>query len=140
MEYRVYDSEKRCWIKDNIYLTPNGELFLIKRSALGWTKLPLALSQERYVHHRAIDLWDKEDVQVYEGDYVQAQVDGNRSVVGLVTFASELSSYVILCVDSDEFYTLGSEVTEFIQVIGNVFDGYKEVKQNGEQTLHDSEE
>ena len=139
MGYRVYDNEQKTWVKDNIYLSPDDELFLIKRSAFGWTKLPLALSQDRYVYHKAIDLWDKNEKQLYEGDYIQAQVDENRSVVGLVVFAHELSSYVILCVDSDEFYTLGSEVTEFIQVIGNVFDGY-EVVQDGEQTLRDSEE
>lgn len=128
MEYRVYDTERKEWIRENVFLNPNGELFLIKRSAFGWTKLPLALSQDRYVYHKAIDLWDKENVQVYEGDYVQARVGEDKSVVGIVAFAKELSSYVILCVNSDEFYTLGSEVTEFIQVIGNVFDGYKEVK------------
>lgn len=140
MEYRVYDNEKKCWIKDNIYLSPEGDLFLIKKSTFGFTKVPITLSQERYVYHKAIDLWDKENVQVHEGDYIQAQVDENKSVVGLVAFAHELSSYVILCVDSDEFYTLGSEVTKYIQVIGNVFDGYEEVKQDGEQTLRDTEE
>lgn len=135
MEYRVYDSEKKCWVKDNVYLSPNGELFLIKRSTFGWTKVPLALSQERYIYHKAVDLWDKNQNQVFEGDYIHAKVDDDKSVIGLVAFAHELSSYVILCVDSDEFFTLGSEVTEFIQVVGNVFDGYEEVKQDGEQTL-----
>lgn len=140
MEYRVYDNEDKRWVKDNIYLSPDGELFLIKRSAFGWIKMPLALSQERYIYHKAINLWDKNGVQVHEGDYIQAQVDENKSVIGLVTFAHELSSYIILCVDSDVFYTLGSEVTKHIQVIGNAFDGYKEVKQDGEQALRDSEE
>lgn len=139
MEYRVYDDEKKCWVKDNVYLNPDGELFLIKRSAFGWTKVPLALSQERYMYHKAIDLLDKNQKQVFEGDYIQAKVDEDKSVIGLVAFAHELSSYVILCINSDEFYTLGSEVTEFIQVIGNVFDGYEEVKQDGEQTLSQSQ-
>ena len=138
--YRVYDNEKKCWIKDNVYLSPDGELFLIKRSAFGWTKLPLALSQERYIYHKAIDLWDKNQNQIYEGDYIQAKVDENKTVIGLVAFAQELSAYVILCVDSDEFFTLGSETMEFIQIIGNVFDGYKEVKEDGQQALQNSEE
>ena len=75
MEYRVYDSEKKCWIKDNIYLNPDGELFLIKQSLFGMVKVPLALDLERYVYHRAIDLWDKDVNLVYEGDYIRAQVD-----------------------------------------------------------------
>ena len=124
MTYRVYDNEQKKWVKDNIYLNPDGELFLIKKSVFGMVKVSLALSQDRYIYHKAIDLWDKNQKQVHEGDYIQAQVSEDRSVVGLVAFAVELSSYVILCVDSDEFYTLGSETTEFIEVIGNVFDGY----------------
>lgn len=123
MEYRVYDNERKEWIEDDIYLNPSGELFLIKRSALGRTRMS-KLSQERYIYHKAIDLWDNANVQVHEGDYIQAQVDEDKTVVGLVAFAHELSSYVILCVDSDEFYTLGSKVSEHINVCGNVFDGY----------------
>lgn len=138
--FRVYNTTKKIWVKDNIYLDSNGELFLIKRSVFGWTKIPLTTSKDQYIYHKAIDLWDKHQNQVYEGDYIQAKVDEDKMVVGIVAFAQELSAYVILCVDSDEFYTLGSEVTEFIQVIGNVFDGYKEVKQDGEQALRDSEE
>lgn len=138
MNYRVYDTVEKKWVDNKTYLTPDGELYVMNQSVLGWTKLS-ELSQERYVYHRAIDLWDKNEKQIHEGDYIQAQVDKDRSVVGLVAFAVELSAYVILCVDSDEFFTLGSEVTEFIQVVGNVFDGY-EVVQDGEQTLRDPEE
>lgn len=134
MGYRVFDNEQKCWVKDNIYLNPNGEIFKIKQSLFRMIKVPLALDSERYIYHRDIGLQDKDGNEVFEGDYIQAKVDENRSVVGLVIFAQELSAYVILCVDSDEFYTLGSEVTEFIQVVGNVFEGY-EVVQDGEQTL-----
>ena len=79
---------------------------------------------DRYICHKDIELYDKENVLVYEGDYLEAKVSEDKTVVGLVAYAHELSSYVILCVDSDEFYTLGSEVTEYIKKVGNVFDGY----------------
>lgn len=140
MVYRVYDNELKKWVKDNIYLNPNGELFLIKQALFGIVKVPLALSQDRYIYHRAIDLLDKNQKQVFEGDYIQAQVSEDKSVVGLVVFAEELSAYVILCVDSEEFYTLGTEVCEHIEVIGNVFDGYKEEKKYGKQTLSEPKE
>lgn len=133
MEYRVYDTEQKKWIDNKMYLTSDGQLYIMNQSVLGWTKLS-ELPQERYVYHRAIDLWDKENIQVYEGDYIQAQVDDDRSVVGLVAFAQDLSAYVILVESTQEFFTLGSEVTKFIQVVGNVFDGY-EVIQDGEQAL-----
>lgn len=138
MEYRVYDTEQKKWVNDKVYLAPDGELFIINQSILGRIKIS-QLPHERYVYHRAINLWDKKEVQIYEGDYIQAQVGTDKSVVGLVVFAVELSAYIILCVDSDEFYTLGSEVTDLIQVIGNVFDSY-EVMQDGEQTLRHAEE
>lgn len=122
--FRVYDTKENRWIWDNVYLAPNGELFMIKQSVFGLVKIPLALNPDRYVYHKAIDLWDKNGLQVYEGDYVVATVAEGRDVVGLVAFAPELSAYVILCNDSDEFFTLGSEVTDYIYVAGNVFDGY----------------
>lgn len=140
MQYRVYDNKEKKWIKDGVYLSPDGGLYKIKQGVLGLTKVPLALDNERYIYHRAIDLYDRNKKQVYEGDYIQAQVSEDKYVVGLVVFAAELSSYIILCVDSDEFYTLGTEVCEHIEVIGNVFDGYKEDEKDGKQALSRSEE
>ena len=125
MMYRVYDNDKKVWLKDNIYLSPNNELFKIKKSVLGMVKTLLILSQDRYIYHQDTMLNDKNDTLVYEGDYILAKVAEDKEVVGLVAYAHELSSYVILCVDSDEFYTLGSNVSSDIEVIGNVFDGYK---------------
>ena len=123
--FRVYNTEKKQWVKDNIYLSSDGELFLIKKSVFGMVKVPLALSQDKYIYHKAIDLWDKENVQVFEGDYIRARVAEDREEIGLVSYAHELSAYIILCVDSDTFYTLGSNVSSEIKVIGNVFDGYE---------------
>ena len=134
MSYRVYDTEKKVWVKDNIYLNLDGELFKIKKSVFGTVKIPLTLSSDRYIYHEDIGLADKNGNDVFEGDYIRAVVgkidetDENsedKVEIGLVTYAHELSAYIILCVDSDVFYTLGSSVCEFIEVIGNVFDGYE---------------
>lgn len=138
--FRVYDTEKKVWLKDNIYLNSDGELYLIKQSLFGIVKVPLALSQDRYTYHKDINLYDKGETLVFEGDYIKAQVAEDKSVIGLVAYAHELSAYIILCVDSDEFYTLGSNVSSEIEVIGNVFDGYKEEKKDGKQALSGSEE
>ena len=86
--------------------------------------------------HRDIELDDKDGVLVYEGDYVEAQVSEDRIVRGLVSYACEISSYVLLCFDSEEYFTLGSEVSEFIKVIGNVFDGVGE-EYGGQQSLQE---
>ena len=135
MSYRVFDTEKNRWLKDNIYLSPDDELFLIKQSLFGMVKVPLALDANRYIHHRDINLYDKDGVLVFEGDYIRARVAEDKEEVGLVGYAHELSAYVILCVDNDTFYTLGSNVSSEIEVIGNVFDGYKEEEKDGKQAL-----
>ena len=123
--FRVYNTEKKQWVKDGVYLNPYGELFLIKSSLFGRVKIPLALSDDKYVYHQDINLCDKNDVLVFEGDYIKASVSEDKEVVGMVAYAFDLSAYVILCVDSDEFYTLGTQVCEYIEVVGNVFDGYE---------------
>ena len=125
MSFRVFDTKKEQWIKKNIYLDSEGNLFKIKLSLFGTVKLPLALDADRYICHQDINLYDKEETLIYEGDYIKASVDEDKDVIGIVAYAHELSAYIILCVDSDEFYTLGSNVSSEIEVIGNVFDGYK---------------
>lgn len=133
--FRVYDTKEKVWIKENICLKPDGELVTVKRNIFGLFKLLIPLNQNRYVYHRAIDLWDKDGTQVHEGDYILAKVDEDKTIVGLVVFAQELSSYIILSESSDEFFTLGNEVTEFIEVVGNVFDGYDGEESDGNEAL-----
>lgn len=135
MPYRVYDNESKKWVKENIYLSPNDELFLIKQGLFGAIKVPLALDSDRYILHKDINLYDKKNRLIHEGDYIRARVAEDKEEIGLVAYAHELSAYIILCVDSDTFYTLGSEVSSEIEVIGNVFDGYNEGKKDGKQSL-----
>lgn len=127
MSYRVYDKKKKRWVEDKIFMTPNGDLLKSDKSILGWTK-PTFVSENRYVYQKAIDLYDKDGTPIYVGDYLKAKVAEDRTVTGLVTFANELSSYIIICFESEEFFTLGTEVCEYIEVIGNVFDDDKKKK------------
>ena len=140
MSYRVYDTNEKKWIKANIYLNPNDELFLIKRGLFGTIKVPLALDSDKYIFHQDVKLYDKRNKLVYEGDFIKAKIDKDKEEIGLVTYAHELSAYIILCVNSDTFYTLGNSVSSEIEVIGNVFDGYKEEKKDGKQTLQKPKE
>lgn len=132
MAFRVYDTKKKQWIHDNVYMNSNGDLFKIKQSLFGMVRVPLALDSERYIVHESIGLLDKNNKAVYVGDYIRANVgkteesNEDKIEIGLVAYAHELSAYVILCVNSDTFYTLGSQVCEYIEIIGNTFDGYKE--------------
>lgn len=133
--FRIYDTEKKKWIKDNIYLNQNGELFKIKQSVFGMIKMPLALDSERYVCHLEIGLPDRNGTSIYEGDYLKAIVAEDRVITGLVAYANHLSGYVIFCFDSNEYFELGEYMSDRIEIVGNVFDGYKELNENGEQAL-----
>lgn len=126
MSYRVYDKKRKKFATENVYLTPDGELVESKKSLFG-NKLTF-VDQNRYVYQKYIELDDKNDIPIYMGDYVEAQVSEDKTITGLVTFSTELSSYVILCFDTGEYFTLGESVREYIQVIGNVFDDDKKKK------------
>ena len=128
MGYRVYDKKKNKFITDNIFLTPDGELVESKKSLFGG-KLTF-VDQNRYVYQKAIGLADKNGKEIYIGDHLEAKVAENRTVRGLVIFAEELSAYIILCFDSDEYFTLGTEICDYIEVVGNVFDEPRKPKKD----------
>lgn len=124
MGYRIYDQKKKKWLDDDIYMSQDGELYKSSKTLFGNEKLTF-VSQNRYVYQRDIELHDKNDVMIYVGDYVEAHVADDKIVVGFVTYAQELSAYVILCDDAGEYYTLGSYVSGDLCVVGNIFDGIK---------------
>ena len=134
--YRVFDKRKKQWV-NNVVKDAQGDLYKVKRSIFG--KKLIYLDQDEYVCHNAFDLYDKNNVQVFEGDYLRAEIDKNKVVTGLVFFANNLSSYVILVESTQNFFTLGSEITEFIEVVGNALEGFKEEFQDGQQSLQEEE-
>ena len=121
--YRVYDLEQQKWCTDDIYLSPmpHSDLYTLKKNFLGNDKLVLVES-ENFVIHKFIDLYDKDSKMVYEGDIIEAQISDDKTVTGIVTYATEWSAYIVLCFNPDEFYVLGDEICQYISVIGNVFD------------------
>ena len=129
--FRVYDIKKERWI-DNVYMTPDEELYEIKKNIFGVSKFRYLsnamvddtddMPTERYVVHRDIELYDMNDTLIYQGDIVRANVADDKVVNGLVTYAHELASYIILCYDNDEYYVLGESVTTRVEVIGNILE------------------
>lgn len=134
--FRVYDKEEKCWVNNDIYMSPSprNNLYVLKKSIFGITKLELT-PVGRYTYHRSIHLYDKNDKLIFEGDYIKAQVSDDRVVTGMVAYAHELSAYVILCFECDEYFTLGTEVCKYIEVVGNVFDGFNEEEKDDNKAL-----
>lgn len=125
--YRVYSIDEKKWIRENICLSPypHSDLYLLKKGIFGRYKLKL-VSNEKYTIHKDIGLYDKNDVLIFEGDYCKLCADGDREIIGMVVYAHQLCSYIVLCNDTNEYFNLGSEFSGYIEVVGNVFDGVKE--------------
>lgn len=128
MAYRVYDKKKKKFVTDNIFLTPDGELVESKKSLFS-NKMTF-VDGNRFVFQKSTELFDKDNKEVFVGDYLSAEVSDDRIVEGLVTFAEELGSFVILCFDTDEYFVLSQSICSRIQVTKNVFDDNKRGKKN----------
>lgn len=128
---RVYDIENKHWVVDDMYipLNSNNELYILKKNIFKKKKLT-SVDADKYVIHRDINLYDKNNKLIHEGDIVKAKVSNNRAIVGVVVYAYELASYVLLCDKTSEYFNLSFDYCQYIQVIGNVFDGYKELEQD----------
>ena len=129
MGYRVYDKKKKRFVTDNIYLTPEGELVESKKSI--WGNKMTFVDQNRFVYQRYIGLVDRENHPIFIGDYLEAVVADDEIIVGIVTFADEISSYIIWCFENEKWFTLGTDVCDRIRIIGNVFDDEKKGKKDG---------
>lgn len=119
--YRVYDKERKCWIMNGVYLDPYENLYIIEKKRFGRTKL-VPVSDDRYVYHNAIGALDKFSKPIYEGDVVEAEVNPNEYIMLLVYYAIELTSYVLLDIATDTYYTINPEKCDYIRIMGNIFD------------------
>lgn len=129
--FRVYDKKRKKFITEDVLVDKNGDLYMIGKRLFG-EKLTY-LHQDRYVFQKAIELNDKNNIPIYIGDYLEAKISEDKTIFGLVTFAPELSAYIILCFESEEYFTLGESVCDLITVVGNVFDDLKKGNKNGEE-------
>lgn len=129
MAFRVYDKKKKRFVTDNIFLTPEGELVESKKSI--WGNKMTFVDGNRFVYQRYIGLEDRNNSPIFIGDYLEAIVENDEVIVGLVTFAKELSSYIIQCFENGKWYVLGTEICGRIRVVGNIFDDEKKGKKDG---------
>lgn len=116
--YRVYDNQAKSWVKDNIYLSPNGDLYIAKKTLFG-ERLEM-VSDRRYTKHRSIGLRDGNNVGIYEGDICYIE---SLDATGVVTYITEHASYYLLDNKHYKYYPLHEARCRQLRVIGNVFDG-----------------
>lgn len=132
MPYRVYDKKKKKFIEDGILLTPDGELVESKKTLFG-NKLSF-VDQDRYVYQKYIELDDKNGMPMYIGDYVEAEINEGETILAMVTFSSQVSAFIIIRLDKDQWFSLGESLCPYVKVVGNVFDDLKKGKKDGDKT------
>ncbi len=115
--YRVFDLENKEWCTNTVAVLSYGGIFGIVHKAFGLTQLK-PLSTTRFVTHKSIDLLDKNNQMIFEGDILQAE----RDITGVVSYAPELASFVLLNYTTSEYYLLGTEICQHLTIVGNVFD------------------
>lgn len=117
-KYRVYDSKKKEWVREGIYISPINDIYTSKKTLFGTEKLSL-VSNNRYICHRDIGLTDKNYVLIFEGDICKAE---EIDVIGVIAYAPEIASYCLLDDKNFKYYPLGKDRCKQLEVVGNVFD------------------
>lgn len=116
--YRVYDNVEKCWVKKEIYISPNDDLSMSKKSMFGTEKLSL-VSNQRYIFHKDIGLRDMNKTPIFEGDICKI---AKLNVVGVIAYCFEHAAYYLFDYSNFRYYSLGIDKCKEIEVIGNVFD------------------
>ena len=90
--------------------------------------------QKRFVALQFTGLVDKNNYEIYEGDYIQYKVDGETLGKGIVKYSEKYAQYVLVGTGTvkDEFEPLCDY--KDLEVIGNIYDNPDLLKgeENGE--------
>ena len=114
--YRVYSKNEKKWLKEGVYLSPNNDLYISKKTLFGTEKLIL-VSDNKYIWHKDIGLYDKNDTLIFEGDICRIE---HLDIVGVIAYASERASYYIFDDKNSKYYTVRVDYCKQIEVIGNI--------------------
>lgn len=116
--YRIYDKVLKKWIKDNIYLAPNGDIVLSEKTLFGKYKLRLGLDT-RYIVHKSVGMTDRNNVDIFEGDICRIS---KANAIGVVTYVTDYGSYFIMDNKYWKYFPIEEKHCDQIEIIGNVFD------------------
>lgn len=116
--YKIYDTNEKSWVKDNVYLAPNGDIYIAKKTLFGTEKLSLVSSQ-RYISLNNIRIFDKNSKPIFEGDICKIEA---VNAIGVVGYTEEHASYYLFDYNNSKYYSLGFDKGKEIEIIGNMLD------------------
>lgn len=147
---RVFDTVNNIWCDGEFCISSMGDLMEIKKRPFGLEKINL-LSDNRYVWHKDIGLYDSKDNLIFEGDICEMNLpmepdnpDNNtyESSYHAVVYSYENAAYYLVDMENSACCRFNEEVLQYITVIANVFDidSMEEIRSEISSNSMDSEE
>lgn len=117
--YRVWNKEEACWIKENIVILPNGDISTIEpyKNKLNIFQTDLK-SENKYIVHFSININDKNNINIYEGDIIKTDFD----VIGAICYIPERLGFFLIDFKNYKYYILDAERCKQCEIIGNVME------------------
>ena len=117
--YRVYDNKEKCWVRDDFFISPNGDMYVSdKRIFTKFSHKLMLVPEQRFIVHRYIGMKDSNGKRIFEGDICKI---ANRNVIGVIAYVPQHASYYLLDDKHLKYYPLYEHlIMEQVEVIGNV--------------------
>ena len=117
--YRVYDNKEKCWVRDDFFISPNGDMYVHdKHSFLKFSHKLVLVPEQRFIVQHSIGMNDKNGKTIFEGDICKIIA---RNVIGVIAYVPQFVSYCLLDEQNMRYYPMYEKlICEQVEVIGNV--------------------
>lgn len=120
--FRVYDNENNKWVKDDVFVSQIGDVFIAKKSRMskfGYEKMNL-VSERKYSVQYSIGINDKNGRLIYAGDICKCDIEGG--ILCVVAYAADKGAYLLFDTENMVYYPILEELWSKVEVVGNVTD------------------
>ena len=123
--FRVRNIKDDKWEIGEFHISNNGDLMKVNvtKSKFGKEKIDInLLSENKYVWQQDIGYDDKYGNHIYEGDICRIETS-DGFIMCVVAYIPSRASYMMLDNENSKYYEFHNEAKDYIEIVGNVFDG-----------------